>query len=301
MRILVTGGSGFIGSNLVEKLVKENSVIVLDNLHSGNLDNLDKVKDKIEIINDSCNNLYKLKIPKVDIIFHLGIASSSPMYKQNPFLVGEVINGTISVFEYAKNENVKKVIFASSSSLYSGIKPPHTEDMDPKVTDYYTEARLGVERIAKLYNILFGIKSVGLRFFSVYGPKEKSKGKYANIISQFLWEMKKGKAPIIYGDGKQTRDFVFVKDVIKACLLLMNSDFEFDIYNVGTGTSHSFNDVVDILNEKLNTNLRPVYIEMPVKNYVDHTLADTKKIGSLGYKSEYSLEKGISEIISIKI
>jgi len=301
MKILVTGGAGFIGSNLVEELVRENSVIVLDNFHSGNLENLKKEKDKIEFIEGSCNNISKLRLPKVDIIFHLGIPSSSPMYKQNPLLVGEAINGNISVFEYAKKEKVNKVIFASSSSLYNGLKPPHTENMDVKVTDYYTEARLGIERIAKLYNVLFGIKSAGLRFFSVYGPKEKSKGKYANIVSQFLWEMETGKAPIIYGDGKQTRDFVYVKDVIQACLLLMKKDFEYEIFNVGTENAHSFNDVVDILNHKLNSNLKPIYIEMPVKNYVDHTLADTKKIKSLGYKSEYSLEEGIDEIISSKI
>lgn len=301
MKILVTGGAGFIGSNLVEELVKENSVIVLDNLHSGSLDNLRKVKDKIEIINDSCNNIHKLKLPKVDIIFHLGIASSSPMYKQNPLLVGEAINGTISVFEYAKKEKIKKVIFASSSSLYNGLQPPHNESMDIKVTDFYTEARLCIERIAKLYNVLNGIKSVGLRFFSVYGPHEEAKGKYANIVSQFLWEMEKGKSPIIYGDGTQRRDFVFVKDIVKACLLLMNSEFECDVFNIGTGNSYSFNDVVDILNNKLNSNIKPTYIEMPVKNYVDHTLADTKKIKNLGYKSEYSLEKGIDEIIHSKI
>jgi UDP-glucose 4-epimerase len=301
MKILVTGGAGFIGSNLVEELVKENSVIVLDNLHSGSLDNLRKVKDKIEIINDSCNNIHKMKLPKVDIIFHLGIASSSPMYKQNPLLVGEAINGTISVFEYAKKEKIKKVIFASSSSLYNGLQPPHNESMDIKVTDFYTEARLCIERIAKLYNVLNGIKSVGMRFFSVYGPHEEAKDKYANVVSQFLWEMEKGKSPIIYGDGTQRRDFVFVKDIVKACLLLMNSEFEYDVFNVGTGNSYSFNDVVDILNNKLNSNIKPTYIEIPVKNYVDHTLADTKKIKSLGYKSEYSLEKGINEIISIKI
>lgn len=301
MKILVTGGAGFIGSNLVEELVKENSVIVLDNLHSGSLDNLRKVKDKIEIINDSCNNFHKMKLPKVDIIFHFGIASSSLMYKQNPLLVGEAINGTVSVFEYAKKEKIKKVLFASSSSLYNGLQPPHNESMDIKVTDFYTEARLCIERIAKLYNVLYGIKSVGMRFFSVYGPHEEAKDKYANIISQFLWEMEKGKSPIIYGDGRQRRDFVFVKDIVKACLLLMNSEFEYDVFNVGTGNSFSFNDVVDILNNKLNSNIQPTHIEMPVKNYVDHTLADTRKIKSLGYKSEYSLEKGINEIISIKI
>lgn len=301
MKILVTGGSGFIGSNLVEELIREHSVVVLDNFHSGDIGNLKNVKDQIEFIEGSCNNISELRLPKVDIIFHLGIPSSSSMYMQNPLLVGEAINGTISVFEYAKKEKVNKVIFASSSSLYSGLKTPHTENMDVKVTDYSTEARLGIERIAKLYHVLFGIKSAGLRFFSVYGPNEKSKGKYANIVSQFLWEMKTGKSPIIYGDGKQTRDFVFVKDVTQACLLLMNLDFEYDIFNVGTEKSHSFNDVVDILNDKMNTNLQPVYIEMPVKNYVHHTLADTKKIRSMGYKSEYSLEKGIDEIILSEI
>lgn len=301
MKILVTGGSGFIGSNLVEELIRENSVIVLDNFHSGNIGNLKKVKDKIEFIEGSCNNISELRLPKVDIIFHFGIPSSSQMYIQNPLLVGEAINGAISVFEYAKKEKVNKVIFSSSSSLYSGLKTPHTENMDVEVTDYNTEARLGIERIAKLYNVLFGIKSAGLRFFSVYGPREKYKGKYANIVSQFLWEMESGKSPIVYGDGKQTRDFVFVKDVIQACLLLMNLDFEYDIFNVGTEKSHSFNDVMDILNDKLNTNLQPIYTKMPIKNYVDHTLADTKKIRSIGYKSEYSLEKGIDEIILSEI
>lgn len=298
MKILVTGGAGFIGSNLVEELVRENNVTVLDNLHSGSLENLKKVKNKIKIIKDSCYNISKLKLPNIDIIFHLGIPSSSPMYKQNPLLVGEAINGAISVFEYAKKEKVKKIIFASSSSLYNGLQPPHNENMDVKVTDFYTEARLCIERIAKLYNILYNVKSAGLRFFSVYGPHEEAKGKYANIISQFLWEMKKSKSPIIYGDGTQTRDFIFVKDVIKASLLLMKSEFEYDLFNVGTGTSYSFNDVVDILNDKLNINIKPTYIKMPIKNYVDHTLADIRKIKSLGYQPEYSLEKGIDELIS---
>ena len=301
MKILVTGGAGFIGSNLVEELVKKNSVIVLDNLQSGTLDNLKKVRNEVEFINDSCNNIHKLKLPKVDIIFHLGIASSSPMYKQNPLIVGDAINGTINVFEYAKKEKVKKVVFASSSSLYNGLQPPHNESMDIKVTDFYTEARLCIERIAKLYNILYGVKTVGLRFFSVYGPHEEAKGKYANIVTQFLWEMKKGNSPIIYGDGTQKRDFVFVKDIVKACLLLKNSEFGYDVFNVGTEKSYSFNDVVNILNGKLNLNMKPTYIKMPIKNYVNHTLADTRKIKSLGYQPEYSLERGIDELLSAKI
>lgn len=298
MRILVTGGAGFIGSNLVEELVKEHSVIVVDNLHTGSFDNLKDVRDQITIINDSCNNLFKLTLPDVDMIFHFGIPSSSPMYRKDPFLFGDAINGTINLFEYAKDNNVKKVVFASSSSLYNGIRPPHREDMNIRVTDYYTEARLSIERIAKLYNVLHGIKSAGLRFFSVYGPHEESKDTYANMITQFLWDMKKGKTPIIYGDGKQTRDFTYVKDVVRACKLMIDTDFEYDIYNVGTGKSYSFNDVIDILNDGLDTNIKPMHIEMPIKNYVSHTLADIYKIKCLGYIPDYSIKFGIDQLIS---
>jgi UDP-glucose 4-epimerase len=298
MRILVTGGAGFIGSNLVEELVKEHNVIVIDNLHTGSLDNLKNVRDQITIINDSCNNLFRLTIPDVDIIFHFGIPSSSPMYRKDPFLMSDAINGTINLFEYAKDSSVQKVIFASSSSLYSGIRPPHREDMNIRVTDYYTEARFAIERIAKLYNVLHGIKSAGLRFFSVYGPHEEAKGTYANIITQFIWEMRKNRTPVIYGDGKQTRDFTYVKDIIQACKLMIDTDFNYDIYNVGTGRSHSFNDVVDILNDRLETSMQPVYIEMPIKNYVSHTLADIYKIKSLGYNPDYTLIDGIDQLVS---
>lgn len=311
MRILVTGGAGFIGSNLVKELVKEHSIIILDNFHTGSYDNLKDIKQYkpqqnavISIINDSCNNINRpnsnirnIDYSSIDMIFHFGIPSSTPMYKEDPLLVGDAINGAINIFEFAKQHRIERVIYASSSSLYNGIKPPHREDMNIRVTDYYTEARLTIERIAKLYNILHGIKSVGLRFFSVYGPGEKSKGKYANMISQFLWDMKEGKSPVIYGDGNQTRDFTYVKDVVDTCLLLMDSDIEHNIFNVGTGTSHSFNDIVEILNEKLKTDIRPTYVDIPMKNYVDHTLADITEIKRLGYRPKYTLEKGIDELI----
>lgn len=188
-------------------------------------------------------------------------------------------------------------MFASSSSLYNGLPTPNREDMDVMVTDYYTEARLGIERVAKLYHKLYGTGIVGLRFFSVYGPNERAKGIYANIVSQFLWEMQDGGIPVVYGDGEQTRDFVFVSDVVRACILAMESDVS-GLFNVGTGVSHSFNDVVVALNGVLGTDIEPRYIENPMKNYVAHTLADlTKAKDALGFSSEYSLEEGIREIV----
>ncbi|CAD6493749.1 MAG: ADP-L-glycero-D-manno-heptose-6-epimerase [Candidatus Argoarchaeum ethanivorans] len=296
MNVLVTGGAGFIGSNLVYELSKKHDVTVLDNFHTGIADNL---KDKITVVNDSSRNIgdrFSNADIDIDAIFHLGIPSSSPMYKENPMLVGSAINDAMNVFEFAKKTGAK-VVFASSSSLYNGLPTPNKEDMDVMVADYYTEARFGIERVAELYHKLYGISVVGLRFFSVYGPNERAKGIYANIISQFLWEMQDGKIPVIYGDGKQTRDFVFVSDVVRACILAMETDVS-GIFNVGTGVSHSFNDVVNLLNNALGTDIKPQYIENPVKNYVAHTLADLTKVKTaIGFRSKYSLEEGISEIV----
>ena len=299
MRILVTGGAGFVGSNLVEELVDEHEVIVLDNFHTGSLENLKDVQSKIKLIKGSCGEVLSLGLPPLDFIFHFGIPSSSPMYKEKPALVGQAINDTISIFELAREKKAKKVIFASSSSIYNGLPLPFREDMRPRVTDYYTEARIAIERLARLYWELYGVKSIGLRFFSIYGFHEKAKGKYANIVTQFLWDMREGKEPIIFGNGEQTRDFTFVRDVVQACKLAMNSELECEIINIGTGKSYSFNEVVSLLNKILGKSIRPKYVENPIKNYVWHTLADTTKMQTLlGFKPSYSLEEGIRELLS---
>jgi UDP-glucose 4-epimerase len=220
------------------------------------------------------------------------------MYKDNPRLVGEAINDAIDVFECAK-KNVCKVVYASSSSLYNGNMSPYCEDMPIHVTDYYTECRYAIERVAKLYNSLFNVRSVGLRCFSVYGPKEKYKGRYANIVTQFLWAMKKNERPVIFGDGSQTRDFVYVGDVVEALLLAMKKDFECEVFNVGTGVAHSFNQVVDLLNELLGKDIKPVRKPMPIKNYVFETLADTTKAEKdLGFKAKTTLKQGIKRLLN---
>ncbi len=293
MKVLVTGGAGFIGSNLVEAVADEHQVTVLDNFHTGSMKNLAEVRDKVEIIRDSCNNVLSSDLSP-DIIFHLGIPSSSPMYKEDPFFVGEAINGMVAIMELAKRSGSKKVVFASSSSLYNGIPTPHREDADILVTDYYTEARLAIERIAQLYRELYDIDYVGLRFFSVYGPHEEVKGIIANMVSQFLWDMQEGKRPVIYGDGKQTRDFTFVKDVVDG--LILTSEVGTGILNLGTGRSLSINDVVELLNSQLGQSIEPIYVENPIKNYVMHTQADGSRMAALGFEPKYSLEDGIYEL-----
>ena len=296
MSILVTGGAGFIGSNLVERLLDSGEeVTVLDDLSTGSRDNLDGLSGRLEVIYGSCSNLLDLELsPRA--IYHLGIPSSSPIYKKDPMLVGEAIKGMIAVLELAKRSGCK-VVYASTSSLYSGQTPPHREDMEVDITDYYTEARYSMERIASLYKKLFDVDSAGMRFFSVYGPRERAKKQYANIVTQFLWEMMQGRAPVIYGDGRQTRDFVYVKDVVRALMLAMSSDYV-GVLNVGTGTSYSFNQVVEILAEKMSLDVEPVHVDNPIKNYVAHTLADTSKAEEiLGFRSRYPLPDGIAELM----
>lgn len=296
MSILVTGGAGFIGSNLVENLLLSGEdVVVLDNMDTGNISNLDGLDGNLKVIEANCTD-----IPNIDLmpesIYHLGMPSSSPMYKRNPQLVGAAINGTIAVFELAKRSGAD-VVYASSSSLYSGLTPPHREGMQIQVTDYYTEARLAIERIAELYQRLFGIRSVGLRFFSVYGPREVMKKQYANMVTQFLWDMVDGKTPTIYGDGTQMRDFVYVNDITDALQLAMASNYH-GILNAGTGVSYSFNQVISILNEAIGSNITPQYVENPIKNYVSQTLADVSLADKvLGFKAKYSLEEGVSKLI----
>ncbi|HID73004.1 TPA: NAD-dependent epimerase/dehydratase family protein, partial [Candidatus Micrarchaeota archaeon] len=238
MKILVTGALGFIGSNITERLVNEgHEVTALDNYMTGSDENVAAVKDRIRVVKANAGEVASLG-EKFEVILHQGVYSSSPMYKEDRHLTAKALDEMVSILEYAK-DNGTRVVFASSSSLYNQNQPPHVEGMDIRVTDFYTEARYAMERVANLYNQLYGVKCTALRYFSCYGPHEKSKGRFANLITQFLWSMQKNEAPVIFGDGSQTRDFIYVDDVVEANMLAMKSGKDFGIYNVGTGNATS--------------------------------------------------------------
>jgi len=299
MKYLITGGAGFIGSNLVKHLLLEgNEVLVVDDLSTGSKENLKEVEDKIEFIEASSSDcLGLLQVKNIDGIFHLGMPSSSPLYKENHSLTGEAINIFIAILDLAKREKCK-VVYASTFSIYNGNPVPFKEDMPVLPKDFYSEARYFMERMAQLYFDLWQVKSIGLRFSSVYGPCEESKKKLANMVSQIIWWMKDGQQPILYGNGKQTRDFVYVKDVVLALCLAMDLKVEQDIFNVGTGESHSFNEVVKIVNDFLGKDIKPKYLANSVQNYVDLHLADTTKAKNvLGFEAKYSLNQGIKEML----
>jgi UDP-glucose 4-epimerase len=297
MKILVTGALGFVGSNITERLVADgHEVVALDNMHTGNEANVSAVKGKIRVVKKQAGEVASLP-DKFDAIIHEGVYSSSPMYKENPHLTAKVLDEFISILEYVRKNDSCRLVFASSSSLYNGKAPPHREDMDILVTDFYTEGRYAMERAAKLYGDLYGIRTIGLRYFSVYGPHETYKKQYANLVTQFLWDMKAAKQPVILGDGSQTRDFIFVSDVVEANLMALKYDRS-DIFNVGTGKSASLNHVVDLLNRKLGTLIKPKYEQNNIKNYVPHTQADTSKASRLlGFRAKVGLEEGIDRLI----
>jgi UDP-glucose 4-epimerase len=294
--ILITGGAGFIGSNLVERLASDNVILVMDNLHTGFVSNLEEFMDKIQLKVMDIEDIFEVDF-RPDIIFHLGMYSSTPMYKENRSLVHKVVDGTMKVLEFAKR-NDSRVVVASSSSVYNGHTTPQHEDMVPLITDFYTEARLSAERLTILYTKMFELEATCLRFFSVYGPREKSKGKYANLVSQFIWDLQEGRPPIIYGDGTQTRDFIYVKDVVEACVLAADSARK-GIYNVGTGRSYSINQMAQKVMDTVGIHLEPSYTPILVKNYVLHTLADTSKAKrELGFEAKYTLDDGLKMMLS---
>ena len=299
MKILVTGGAGFIGSNLAEKLAGNHEVIVLDDLYLGRKENLDSsgmdfVKGSVmneELVSKACKDC--------DYVFHNAAMSSSPMFKDLPKLGMEVnVLGFMNVMKAAKENDVKKVIYASTSSLYSGNPLPYSETQPITAKTFYEASFRTREIVAQTYYFESDVSSIGLRYFSVYGPKELHKGLYANNISQFLWDLMKGKPAVIYGDGTQSRDFTFVSDVVSANLLAMTSKIDFGVFNVGTGIGTSFNDLVALINKLLYTSIQPVHVDNPIKNYVHDTIADLSLVSrSLGYKPQWTLEKGIRFLI----
>ncbi len=302
MRVLVTGGCGFIGSNLVHRLLKDgNDVVVLDDLFLGDKAN---IPEGVEFVEGSVTDFELLKklTSDVDVVFHMAARSSAPICDNDPVDATDVnVKGFVNVLECAKINNISRIVYASTSSLYSVFSPPHREDMVVIPRTVYEGSMYCREVYSKVYWQNFEIESVGMRFFSVYGPRENHKGRYANIITQFLWKMKKGEKIIVYGDGNQTRDFIFVDDVVEALILASKAkNVAGEVFNVGRGEEHTFNEVISLLEKHTGLKAKVKYVENPIKNYVARTLADTRKSEKfLGFKAKISLEEGIKRIIDV--
>jgi len=304
-RALVTGGAGFIGSNIVELLVDRGyEVVVLDDLYLGSEDNLSEVRDQIEFVEGSVLNVEMVEeaMEGCDTVFHQAARSSSPMHKDDPAEGLRVnVEGFINTIEAAKKEEVEKIVYASTSSMYGSVEPPHKEDNGEYPTNLYTASKMSRELYAKVYCQQTDINFTGLRYFSVFGPHEKAKGKYANVITQFLWKMMDGDRPVIWGDGTQTRDFTFVKDIARANVLAAKKkgdEVNGEYVNIGTGRDISFNDMVEKLKSALDSDIEAEHIEHPRDNPVMATKADFSRAKRLiGYEPEYSFEEGLERTV----
>jgi len=303
MKALVTGGAGFIGSNLANTLVERgNDVTVLDDLSLGIPDNLVK---EVELVNGTVteSEIVEAATEGCEAVFHLAAKSSVTMIDDDP-VEGEDVNvgGFLRVLQAARKHGIRRVVYASTSSMYSSIEPPHREDALITPGTLYEQNFLAREHIGSIYTNSYDVETVGMRFFSVYGPNEWHKKRYANLISQFIWGMADGERPVIYGDGSQTRDFTHVSDVCEALILASTVDgVGGEVFNVCTGRSIDLNELVEIINRTLGTDLKPEHVVNPLKNYVSHTLGDpTKARDMLGFEAKTSLEEGISGLVDIQ-
>lgn len=303
-RALVTGGAGFIGSNIVEELVDRGvEVVVLDDLFLGSRENLSGVQDEVEFVEASVLDRGKIEqaVEGCDTVFHQAARSSSPMHKENPAEGARVnVEGFVNVVESSIQEGVEKLVYASTSSMYGSVEPPHTEDANVEPTNRYTASKLSREMYGRMYSYRDEIQTTGLRYFSVFGPHERSKGKYANVVTQFLWKMMEGERPVIWGEGDQERDFVYVKDVAKANVLAAERSDEADgkIINIGRGDPRTFNQVVEKLNQALGKNIEPKHVENPRERYVKKHRADISRAEKLlGWNPEHSFEEGLEKTV----
>lgn len=299
MKFLVTGGAGFIGSHLVKFLVKQNhSVVVIDNLHAENPNNLKNVLDEIEF-HQLCILDYdgiKKIVEEIDGIFHHAALTSLPesFEKKDEYFKVNVI-GTENIFKLA-NEYKFKVVFASSSSVYGNVeKIPITEDFEKKPLSPYAETKVQDEDLAIKYNEL-GVPIIGLRYFNVFGKGQT--GSYAGVITKFIQRILERKPPIINGDGLQLRDFVYVEDVAKANLNAMESKVNKGFFNVGSGKATSILDLANMFIKASGLELEPIF-EKPQKGDARMSQADIILIkNTLNWKPEIKLEDWIKKIIS---
>ena len=291
-KILITGIYGFLGKHLAIKLHDNNEIIGINLPNKSK--NLQKELDNITIIEGdvSENNTLEKINSDIDLILHFGSPTSVILFKQDPArYFNNTINGMKNILEFAKKNSVKKLIYPSSASVYAKNSPPHTENIIPKPSNPYGSAKVECENLAHSYNDT--VNSIGLRIFAVYGPGEETKQNLSSVINLFLGDVKNSRKPVIFGDGTQTRDFIYFDDAISA---IINSTElpQQGIINVGSGISTSFNLVIEKIGNIVEKKIKPVYVKKE-SNYVEKLQADTKLMESTLKIHPLSIELGISK------
>jgi len=298
-RIVVTGGAGFIGSNLAIELSKENDVTIIDDLSTGHLDNIkDLINNKVNFIKGSVTDLALLKksFKNVDYVFHEAAIPSVPRSVKDPIKSNAAnITGTLNVLVAAKDNEVRKVVYASSSSVYGDTPTlPKQEEMTPNPLSPYAVNKVTGELYCEVFNKVYGLSTVSLRYFNVYGPRQDPASEYAAVIPKFITCALKHESPIIFGDGKQTRDFTFISDVVDANILAVKKDAA-GVFNIADGIQISINKLAEMILRITEKRVDIVY-DTPRLGDIQHSLADISKARKeLGYIPKYNLEQGLEE------
>ncbi len=301
MKYVVTGGAGFIGSHLTEKLIKQGDVVtVLDNLNTGKEKNLELVKEKIEFVKGSILDTKLLEeiTKNVDGVFHqAALASVQDSFTKPDEYYDVNVNGTENIFKLSKKHGFK-VVYASSSSVYGNpTRIPTKESDDTNPINPYAETKLKAEELAVQYSKM-GVNVIGLRYFNVFG-KGQSK-EYAGVIKLFLEQIRNELPPKINGNGTQSRDFVHVDDVVNANIMSMNSDVTHEFFNVGTNSSITVLDLAKTVIEASRLNIEPIF-GPGLEGDVDKTIANIDLIEQkIGWKPSVMLVDWLKEIISSK-
>ena len=302
--IVITGGAGFIGSNLAWRLADENQVTVLDDLSTGYQQNIQDLLDenRIRFINGSiCDlSLVQEAFKGVDIVFHQAAIPSVPRSIKDPLTSNNAnITGTLNVLVAARDASVSKVVYASSSSVY-GDSPtlPKIETMIPNPMSPYAVNKLAGEYYCQVFSSIYGLPTTSLRYFNVFGPRQNPSGAYAAVIPKFIMKIKKRESPVIFGDGNQSRDFSYIDNVVQANILAGEKTQVTGIFNVACGTRVTVNELAHHLMDLLSVSVDIKY-ENPRPGDIKHSLADiTKAQDLLGYDPPVSIQEGLKETVT---
>ena len=299
MRVLVTGGAGFIGSHLVSALLgRGDQVVVLDNFSSGRRSNLDEFAGEIELVEGDLRSYERVHAAMrgVELVFHQGALPSVPRSVQDPLTTNEVnVGGTLNVLLAARDEGARRVVFASSSSVYGNAEGfPREEAQRPQPLSPYGVAKLAAESYCRAFWQVYGLETVALRYFNVFGPRQDPQSQYAAVVPRFIARLLEGEAPVIYGDGNQSRDFTYVGNVVAGNLLAASApDVAGEVLNVATGSSRTVNELSAAIQEILGVDIRPVYERARVGD-VERSAADISRATRLlGYEPAHGVEEGL--------
>jgi len=295
-KFVITGGAGFIGSHLAKRLSKSNDVLVIDDLSTGKMENLGRLD--VRFLKGSLTDLPLLKkaFAGASCVFHQAAIASVKKSVEDPLRTNAVgTDGTLNVLIAARDAGVPRVVQASSAAVYgSSPELPKKEDMLPDPMSPYAVSKLAAEHYARVFQQLYGLKTVSLRYFNVFGPKQDPSSEYSGVISRFISALLCDEQPVIYGDGEQTRDFVYVNDVVSANILAGRAAP--GVYNIACARSISLNTLAKVMGKILAKEVRPRY-ESARAGDIKHSLADISRAKEMGYFPKYDLEEALIETI----